>query len=78
MLGAVSPREWIVCIEDASELAPWHLYLAKRAARCRQRRGGRQRGFGAANLSGRRYECDPTASWSAMSGVPEWPIYWQR
>jgi pilus assembly protein CpaF len=34
MLGAVSPAERIVCVEDASELAPRHPHLVKLVARC--------------------------------------------
>ena len=34
MLGAVSPRERIVCVEDAAELAPRHPHLVKLVARC--------------------------------------------
>ena len=33
MLGAVSPRERIVCVEDAAELAPRHPHLVKLVAR---------------------------------------------
>ncbi|MBI2700469.1 general secretion pathway protein GspE [Mycobacterium gordonae] len=34
MLGAVSPTERIVCVEDAAELAPRHPHLVKLVARC--------------------------------------------
>lgn len=34
MLGAVSPAERIVCVEDAAELAPRHPHLVKLVARC--------------------------------------------
>ncbi|EUA24514.1 type II/IV secretion system family protein [Mycobacterium xenopi 3993] len=34
MLGAVSPDERIVCVEDAAELAPPHPHLVKLVARC--------------------------------------------
>ena len=34
MLGAVSPDERIVCIEDAAELAPRHPHVVKLVARC--------------------------------------------
>jgi pilus assembly protein CpaF len=34
MLGAVSPDERIVCVEDAAELAPRHPHLVKLVARC--------------------------------------------
>lgn len=34
MLGAVSPDERIVCVEDAAELAPAHPHLVKLVARC--------------------------------------------
>lgn len=34
MLGAVSDRERIVCVEDAAELAPAHPHLVKLVARC--------------------------------------------
>src|SRR6201996_8083986 len=34
MLGAVSPDERIVCVEDAPELAPRHPHLVKLVARC--------------------------------------------
>ncbi|MDP7706475.1 TadA family conjugal transfer-associated ATPase [Mycobacterium sp. TY815] len=34
MLGAVSPGERIVCVEDAAELAPHHPHLVKLVARC--------------------------------------------
>src|SRR5690349_20507951 len=34
MLGAVPPAERIVCVEDASELAPRHPHLVKLVARC--------------------------------------------
>ncbi|OBK31053.1 general secretion pathway protein GspE [Mycobacterium asiaticum] len=34
MLGAVSPAERIVCVEDAAELAPPHPHLVKLVARC--------------------------------------------
>ena len=34
MLGAVSPSERIVCVEDAAELAPRHPHLVKLVARC--------------------------------------------
>lgn len=34
MLGAVSPAERIVCVEDAAELAPGHPHLVKLVARC--------------------------------------------
>ncbi|KUI22851.1 hypothetical protein AU193_09435 [Mycobacterium sp. GA-1285] len=34
LLGAVSPSERIVCVEDASELAPTHPHLVKLVARC--------------------------------------------
>jgi pilus assembly protein CpaF len=33
-LGAVSPEERIVCVEDAAELAPQHPHLVKLVARC--------------------------------------------
>ncbi|OBK50781.1 TadA family conjugal transfer-associated ATPase, partial [Mycobacterium kubicae] len=34
MLGAVSPAERIVCVEDAAELSPQHPHLVKLVARC--------------------------------------------
>ncbi|AYE98123.1 conjugal transfer protein [Mycobacterium paragordonae] len=34
ILGAVSPTERIVCVEDAAELAPQHPHLIKLVARC--------------------------------------------
>lgn len=34
MLGAVSPDERIVCVEDAAELAPQHPHVVKLVARC--------------------------------------------
>ncbi|MBY0441886.1 MAG: TadA family conjugal transfer-associated ATPase [Mycobacteriaceae bacterium] len=34
MLGAVSPAERVICIEDAAELAPRHPHLVKLVARC--------------------------------------------
>ena len=34
MLGAVSPNERIVCVEDAAELAPRHPHLVKLVAQC--------------------------------------------
>lgn len=34
MLGAVSPAERIVCVEDAAELAPRHPHVVKLVARC--------------------------------------------
>lgn len=34
ILGAVSPTERIVCVEDAAELAPQHPHLVKLVARC--------------------------------------------
>jgi pilus assembly protein CpaF len=34
MLGAVSPGERIVCVEDAAELAPQHPHFVKLVARC--------------------------------------------
>ncbi|OBG73129.1 conjugal transfer protein [Mycobacterium sp. E2462] len=34
MLGAVSPAERIVCVEEAAELAPRHPHLVKLVARC--------------------------------------------
>ncbi|KAA8970463.1 TadA family conjugal transfer-associated ATPase [Mycobacterium sp.] len=34
MLGAVSPDERIVCVEDAAELSPAHPHLVKLVARC--------------------------------------------
>jgi pilus assembly protein CpaF len=34
MLGAVSPEERIVCVEDAPELAPRHPHLVRLVARC--------------------------------------------
>jgi pilus assembly protein CpaF len=34
MLGAVSPSERIVCVEDAAELAPRHPHVVKLVARC--------------------------------------------
>jgi pilus assembly protein CpaF len=45
MLGAVSPDERIVCVEDAAELAPRHPHLVRLVA-LRERRG-RRRGDGA-------------------------------
>lgn len=34
ILGAVSPSERIICVEDAAELAPHHPHLVKLIARC--------------------------------------------
>lgn len=76
MLGAVSPDERIVCVEDAAELAPRHPHLVKLVAR-----RANVEGIGevtCVNSSDRRCGCGPTASWSVRLGEPRWWICWRR
>ncbi|CKN91555.1 conjugal transfer protein [Mycobacterium tuberculosis] len=76
MLGAVSPDERIVCVEDAAELAPRHPHLVKLVAR-----RANVEGIGEVTvrqLVRQALGCGPTASWSVRLGEPRWWICWRR